>query len=140
MGLITPPSNFMKPLYTVSLGLVSWLSIAVGAALAKPLTVGAYQGPGNHTIFIASAGDRICYQSTSREVTVSSVTPDPAHHGMYRLDGNPNFALYQPSANTLLYGELNQLTQAKAISLGSNPDQTLLKKCLSSNGPFFKNL
>jgi hypothetical protein len=128
----------MKPLYTLSLSLLSWSSIAMGAAFAKPLTNGTYQGPGNHTIFIGSAGDRICYQSTSQGVMVSSVRPDPSHHGMYRLDGNPNFALYQPSPNTLLYGELNQLTQAKAIDRGSNPDATLLQTCLSANGPFFK--
>jgi hypothetical protein len=138
MGLITPLFNIMNPLYTVSLALLSWLSLSMGAALAKPLTVGAYQGPGNHRIFIASAGDRICYQSINKGGLVSSVTADPTHQGMYRLDGNPNFALYQPSPNTLLYGELNQLTKAKAISQG-NPDETLLKKCLSSSGPFFKN-
>lgn len=128
----------MKPLYTVSLALLSWVSISMGAALAKPLTVGAYQGPGKHQIFIASTGDRICYQSINRGVIVSSVTPDPAHQGMYRLDGNPNFALYQPSPNTLLYGELNQLNQAKAIVPGASPDQSLLQQCLSANGPFFK--
>jgi hypothetical protein len=138
MGLITPLLDIMKPLYTVSLALVSWLLIPRGAALAKPLTVGAYQGPGNHTIFIASTGDRICYQSMNRGMTVASVVPDPTHHGMYRLDGNPNFALYQPSANTLLYGELNQLAKAKAISLSANPGETLLKRCLSTSGPFFK--
>jgi hypothetical protein len=138
MGLITPLFDTMKPLYTISLALVSWSLISIGAALAKPLTVGAYQGPGNHTMFIASTGDRICYQSMNRGITVASVAPDPAHRGMYRLDGNPNFALYQPSANTLVYGELNQLTRAKAISLSNNPDETLLKKCLSSSGPFFK--
>jgi hypothetical protein len=129
----------MKPLYTTAgLAFLSWLSISMGAALAKPLTVGAYQGPGNHRIFIASMGDRICYQSMNQGVMVSSVTPDPAHRNMYRLDGNPNFALYQPSPNTLLYGELNQLTKAKAVTQGSNPDVTLLNKCLSVSGPFFK--
>lgn len=112
--------------------------MAMGAALAKPLTMGAYQGPGNHRIFIASAGDRICYQSINRGVMVSSVTPDPAHQGMYRLDGNPNFALYQPSPNTLLYGELNQLTKAKAIAQEVGPNESLLKQCLNANGPFFK--
>jgi hypothetical protein len=138
MGLIIPPLDTMKPLYSISLALVSWPLISIGSALAKPLTVGAYQGPGNDTIVIASTGDRVCYQSMNRGITVASVAPDPAHRGIYRLDGNPNFALYQPSANTLLYGELNQLTQAKAVSLSSNPDETLLKKCLSSSGPFFK--
>jgi hypothetical protein len=128
----------MKLLYTVSLALLSWSSISVGATFARPLAVGTYQGPGNHTIFIGSTGDRICYQSTSQGLVVSSVTPDPSHHGMYRLDGNPNFALYQPSPNTLLYGELNQLTRAKAIAGGSNPDEALLQNCLSANGPFFK--
>ncbi len=128
----------MKSLYTVSLALGGWLTLSMGAALAKPLTVGAYQGPGNHWIFIASAGDRICYQSINRGVMVSSVTPDPTHQGMYRLDSNPNFALYQPSSNTLLYGELNQLTKAKAIAQGGRPNESLLKQCLSANGPFFK--
>jgi hypothetical protein len=128
----------MKLFPTVSLALLSWLSIFVGSSVAKPLTVGTYLGPGNHTILIASIGDRICYQSMNRGITVSSVQPDPTHQGMYRLDGVPNFALYQPSPNTLLYGELNQLTQAKAVAKGANADETLLRKCLGSSGPFFK--
>jgi hypothetical protein len=128
----------MKLLPTASLAVLSWLSIFMGASVAKPLTVGTYLGPDNHTMTIASIGDRICYQSMNRGITVSSVQPDPTHQGMYRLDGRPNFALYQPSPNTLLYGELNQLTQAKAIAQSANADRTLLQKCLGSSGPFFK--
>lgn len=121
-----------------SLTLLSWLSILAGASVAKPLIGGVFLGPGNHRMVIASAGDRICYQSVNRGAMVSSVTPDPAHKGMYRLDGIPGFALYQPSPNTLLYGELNQLSQAKAITQGVGADETLLQKCLSSSGTFFK--
>jgi hypothetical protein len=89
---------------------------------------------------IASAGDRICYQSVNRGAMVSSVTPDPAHNGMYRLDGIPGFALYQPSPNTLLYGELNQLSKAKAVAQDAGADETLMQKCLSSSGTFFKRM
>lgn len=128
----------MKPLSIVSLVFLGWLSILVESVAAKPLLGGVYLGPDNHTIVIASSGDRICYQSVNRGITVSSVTPDPSHQGMYRLEGVPNFALYQPSANTLLYGELNQLTQAKAVAQGAKPDDELMKKCLGSSGPFFK--
>jgi hypothetical protein len=121
-----------------SLTLLSWLSILAGVSVAKPLIGGVFLGSGNHTMIIASAGDRICYQSVNRGVMVSSVTPDPEHKGMYRLDGIPGFALYQPSANTLLYGELNQLSKAKAISQSPKMDASLMQKCLSSSGTFFK--
>jgi hypothetical protein len=128
----------MKLLFPVAgLTLLSWLSILSGVSVAKPLTGGVFLGPGNHTIVIASEGDRICYQSIHRGVMVSSVTPDPTHNGMYRLDGMPGFALYQPSANTLVYGELNQLSKAKAIAQAPNADVALLQKCLSSSGTFF---
>lgn len=129
----------MKPLFPVaSLALLSWLSVLAGVSEAKPLTGGVFLGPGNHTMVIASSGDRICYQSVNRGTMVSSVTPDPTHKGMYRLDGIPNFALYQPSPNTLLYGELNQLSKAKAVAQAPPTDATLLQKCLGSSGIFFK--
>ncbi len=129
----------MKLLFSVaSLTLLSWLSVLTQVSVAKPLMGGVFLGPGNHRMVIASAGDRICYQSVHRGVMVSSVTPDPVHKDMYRLDGIPNFALYQPSPNTLLYGELNQLSKAKATAQGADIDDTLLQKCLSSSGTFFK--
>ena len=129
----------MKSLFSIaSLTLLGWLSILAGVSVAKPLTGGVFLGPGNHTMVIASSGDRICYQSINRGVMVSSVTPDPTHKGMYRLDGMPTFALYQPSANTLLYGELNQLSRAKAIAQDAGADEMLLKKCLNSSGMFFQ--
>jgi hypothetical protein len=129
----------MKLLLPVAgLTLLSWLSILTQVSVAKPLMGGVFLGPGNHRMVIASSGDRICYQSVNRGVMVSSVTPDPVHKGMYRLDGIPNFALYQPSPNTLLYGELNQLSKAKAIAQDAGTDEALLQKCLSSSGAFFK--
>jgi hypothetical protein len=128
----------MKLHSIVSLALLGWLSVFVGSAVAKPLTGGVFLGPDNHTIVIASSGDRICYQSLNRGGMVASVTPDPAHQGMYRLDGKPNFALYQPSTNTLVYGELNQLARAKAVDQSANSNDGLMKKCLGSRGPFFE--
>lgn len=69
---------------------------------------------------------------------VSSVTLDTSHRDVYRLDGIPTFALYQPSPNTLLFGEESQLAKAKVVSDAADDISPLLQECLTSKGTFFK--
>ncbi len=129
----------MKPSY-IGLATLSWISLLTPTSLAQPLKSGIFLGPGQQKIQIASQGDRVCYQSLNKSGMVSSATPDPKYRGFYRLDGLPTFALYQPSPNTLLYGELNQLAKAQVVDQSTETMSSLLKECLASKGNFFKKL
>jgi hypothetical protein len=127
----------MKPLH-ITVATLTWISLLTHSSIAKPLSNGVFLGPDSHKIQIVSSGDRICYQSQGRSVMVSSVTLDASHRGVYRLDGIPTFALYQPSPNTLLFGEESQLARAKVVSNTVDAIDPLLQQCLASKGTFFK--
>jgi hypothetical protein len=127
----------MKPLH-ITIATLTWISLLTHSSIAKPLSSGVFLGPDSHKIQIVSSGDRICYRSQGRSTMVSSVTLDTSHRDIYRLDGIPTFALYQPSPNTLLFGEESQLAQAKIVSNTVDAIDPLLKQCLASKGTFFK--
>jgi hypothetical protein len=127
----------MKPLH-ITIATLTWISLLTHSSIAQPLSSGVFLGPGSSKIQIASSGDRICYQSLGRSMMVSSVTLDTSHRDVYRLDGIPTFALYQPSPNTLLFGEESQLAKAKVVSNTVDSISPLLKECLASKGTFFK--
>jgi hypothetical protein len=124
----------------VGIATLSWISLLTHSLLAQPLKSGIFLGPNQQKIQIASQGDRVCYQSLNQSGMVSSATPDPKYRGFYRLDGIPTYALYQPSPNTLLYGELSQLAKAQAVSQSSEVISPVLQECLASKGSFSKNL
>jgi hypothetical protein len=127
----------MKPLH-IAIATLTWISLLTHSSIAKPLSNGVFLGPGSSKMQIASSGDRICYQSLGQSMMVSSVTPDTSHRNVYRLDGIPTFALYQPSPNTLLFGEESQLAKAKVVSDTVHSISPLLQECLASQGTFFK--
>jgi hypothetical protein len=116
--------------------------LATHPALALPLQDGNYR-IGSKYIQIASKGDRVCYAGkTATRGTTASVAP----HSLpdfsvvnFKTEGTQEtLVLHQPTMGHLLYGTVHMLRDWEADNSISLPVDDVMKRCLSSQAPFFE--
>lgn len=122
---------------------VGSISILLGNLMADPslaalpLQVGVYHGGGSRYIQIAQQNNRICYKGMSPNgVTIASVAPHAKQQNFYAIYGMQDLVLLQSDINTLLFGQVNQLSTYKADYSFSRDIDPNLQKCLNSQEPF----